>query len=248
GRAAHLPALGRPGSGHRRPRLRASRRHPAAQSRGAGGELPAGCARGGRGRAVDQRARADGGGEPADGPSSRERQPDRRRGGEAAARDRRRGPPRSAVGCGWEGGTGVSPPSPPAVDEFGAFLADVAVTVGRAVEAWRTRVAEEILRWEGEGYRTHRLEALLDQNSPAAVDEAIAAFVRDVERLKVLELEVAQLDPAVAGQSVFRDPERIRDAEEEAARARAGAAPPPAPSPAFPLSAYAVGPSNQVAV
>src|SRR5439155_24930733 len=141
------------------------------------------------------------------------------------------GAPSAAVG---RGGAGVSPPSPPAVDEFGAFLADVAVTVGRAVEAWRTRVAEEILRWEGEGYRTHRLEALLDQNSPAAVDEAIAAFVRDVERLKVLELEVAQLDPAVAGQSVFRDPERIRDAEEEAARARAGAAPPPAPSPAFP--------------
>jgi len=155
------------------------------------------------------------------------------------------GAPSAAVG---RGGAGVSPPSPPAVDEFGAFLADVAVTVGRAVEAWRTRVAEEILRWEGEGYRTHRLEALLDQNSPAAVDEAIAAFVRDVERLKVLELEVAQLDPAVAGQSVFRDPERIRDAEEEAARVRAGAAPPPAPSPAFPLSTYAVGPSNQVAV
>ena len=143
---------------------------------------------------------------------------------------------------------GAGPPSPPAVDEFGAFLADVTVTVGRAVEAWRARVAEEILRWEGEGYRTQRLEALLDQNAPAAVDEAIAAFVRDVERLKALEVEVAQLDPAVAGLSVFRDPERIRDAEEEAARARAGAAPPPAPSPAFPLSAYAVGPSNAVAV
>ena len=153
------------------------------------------------------------------------------------------GAPSSAAGRG-----GASPPSAPAVDEFGAFLADVAVTVGRAVEAWRARVAEEILRWEGEGYRTHRLEALLDQNSAAAVDEAIAAFVRDVERLKALELEVAQLDPAVAGQSVFRDPERIRDAEEEAAQVRAGTAPPPAPSPAFPLSAYAVGPSNQVAV
>src|SRR3989441_1952385 len=45
-------------------------------------------------------------------------------------------------------------------DEFGEFLADVAVTVGKAVEAWRARVGEAVLRWEGEGDRTHRLEAL----------------------------------------------------------------------------------------
>src|SRR5207248_257757 len=54
-------------------------------------------------------------------------------------------------------------------DEFGDFLADVTVTVGKAVEAWRARVGE-------------------------------------------------------------------------------GAAPPPGPSAAFPLAAYAVGPSNEVAV
>src|SRR5205814_7258896 len=62
-------------------------------------------------------------------------------------------------------------PGPKAGDEFGAFLADVTVTVGKAVEAWRARVAEAILRWEGEGYRTRRLERLLEQETPAAVDE-----------------------------------------------------------------------------
>src|SRR5260370_36875039 len=41
----------------------------------------------------------------------------------------------------------------PGPDEFGAVLADVTVTVGKAVEAWRARVAEAMLRWEGEGYR-----------------------------------------------------------------------------------------------
>src|SRR5262249_7408186 len=46
-------------------------------------------------------------------------------------------------------------------DEFSQFLSDVTVTVGKAVEAWKARVAEAILRWEGEGYRTRRLEALL---------------------------------------------------------------------------------------
>ncbi|HVH69434.1 MAG TPA: DnaA/Hda family protein, partial [Gemmatimonadales bacterium] len=133
-------------------------------------------------------------------------------------------------------------------DEFGAFLADVTVTVGKAVEAWRARVGEAVLRWEGEGYRTHRLEALLEQDAPAAVDEAIAAFARDVERLKELAAEVGELDPQAAGASVFRDPERLAEAEKEAAKVRDGAAPPPGPSAAFPFSAYAIGPSNQVAV
>jgi chromosomal replication initiator protein len=109
-------------------------------------------------------------------------------------------------------------------------------------------VGEAVLRWEGEGYRTHRLEALLQHDAPAAVDEAIATFAQDVERLKALEAEVAELDPQAAGQSVFRDPERLAEAEDAASKVRGGAAPPPAPSAAFPLAAYAVGPSNQVAV
>src|SRR6267378_26140 len=133
-------------------------------------------------------------------------------------------------------------------DEFGEFLADVTVTLGKAVEAWRARVGEAVLRWEGEGYRTHRLEALLQRDAPGAVDEAIAAFAEDVERLKALEAEVSDLDPAAAGQSVFRDPERLGEAEQAAAKVREGAAPPPGPSAAFPLAAFAVGSSNQVAV
>ncbi len=136
----------------------------------------------------------------------------------------------------------------PTPDEFAAFLTDVTVTVGKAVEAWRARIAEAILRWEGEGYRTRRLEALLEQETPIAPDEEIATFARDVERLRVLEAEVAQFDPQSAGQSVFRDPERMVEAEEVAARVRAGAAPPPAPSAALPFSSFAVGTSNQLAV
>ena len=160
------------------------------------------------------------------------------------------------LGIGSEGGDGgktaaregATPAGRGAGDEFGDFLADVTVTVGKAVEAWRARVGEAVLRWEGEGYRTRRLEALLEHDTPAAVDEVIAAFMQDVERLKELETEVAELDPQAAGQSVFRDPERLSEAEEVAAKVRDGAAPPPGPSAAFPLAAYAVGPSNEVAV
>ncbi|HXG96635.1 MAG TPA: DnaA/Hda family protein [Gemmatimonadales bacterium] len=133
-------------------------------------------------------------------------------------------------------------------DEFSQFLTDVTVTVGKAVEAWRARVTEAVMRWEGEGYRTGRLEKLLDQETPAAVDEVIASYVRDVERLKALEAEVAVLDPQAAGEKVFRDPEHMDAAEAAAAKVRDGAAPPPAPSGAFPLDAYVAGPSNEVAL
>lgn len=146
-------------------------------------------------------------------------------------------------------GTGAaSEERPSAPDEFGEFLSDVTVTVGKAVEAWRARVAEAVLRWEGEGYRTSRLEKLLDEETPASVDDAIAAYVQDVERLKTLEAEVAVLDPQAAGDKVFRDPDHMKEAETAAAKVRDGAAPPPAPSAAFPLETYIVGPSNEVAL
>src|SRR6266566_4895126 len=142
----------------------------------------------------------------------------------------------------------LASPSVASPDEFSQFLTDVTVTVGKAVEAWRARVTEAVMRWEGEGYRTGRLEKLLDQEQPAAVDDAISAYVQDVERLKALEAEVAVLDPQAAGEKVFRDPDHMDDAEAAAAKVRDGAAPPPAPSAAFPLESYVAGPSNEVAL
>ncbi|HET8712225.1 MAG TPA: DnaA/Hda family protein [Gemmatimonadales bacterium] len=133
-------------------------------------------------------------------------------------------------------------------DEFSQFLSDVTVTVGKAVEAWRARVAEAVMRWEGEGYRTGRLEQLLEQDTPAAVDDAIASYVQDVERLKALEAEVATLDPQAAGDKIFRNPDDMDGAEAAAAKVRDGAAPPPAPSAVFTLDSYFTGPSNEMAL
>ena len=154
-------------------------------------------------------------------------------------------------GTGDEGrGKGAPPAATPASsgDEFSQFLSDVTVTVGKAVEAWRARVTEAVMRWQGEGYRTGRLEQLLEQDTPASVDDAIASYVRDVERLKALEAEVAVLDPQAAGDKVFRDPEQMDQAEGAAAKVRDGAAPPPAPSGAFPLDTFVTGSSNEVAL
>jgi len=161
---------------------------------------------------------------------------------------------RQLLGVADAGATARAAASSPAAvsasrpDEFSQFLTDVTVTVGKAVEAWRARVAEAVLRWEGEGYRTGRLEKLLDQDTPAAVDEAIGAYVQDVERLKALEAEVAGLDPQAAGDSLFRDPDRLVEAEAAAVKVREGAAPPPAPSAAFSLGGFVAGASNEVAL
>ena len=142
----------------------------------------------------------------------------------------------------------VDAPSVASPDEFSQFLTDVTTTVGKAVEAWRARVSEAVMRWEGEGYRTGRLEKLLHQDAPAAVDEMIAAYVQDVERLKALETEVAELDPQAAGDKVFRDPDDMEAAEAAAAKVREGAAPPPAPSAAFTLDGFYAGSSNEIAL
>ena len=142
----------------------------------------------------------------------------------------------------------VASPSVASPDEFSQFLTDVTATVGKAVEAWRAHVGEAVMRWQGQGYRTGRLEQLLDKDKPAAVDDEIAAYMRDVERLKALEAEVATLDPRAAGDKVFHDPDRMDEAEAAAARVREGAAPPPAPSGAFPLESFRAGPSNEVAL
>ena len=154
----------------------------------------------------------------------------------------------SAAGASAAAVPAAASPAAASGDEFSQFLSDVTVTVGKAVEAWRARVTEAVMRWQGEGYRTGRLETLLDQETPSAVDEVIAAYVQDVERLKALEAEVAVLDPQAAGEKAFRDPDHMEEAEAAAAKVRDGAAPPPAPSAAFPLDTYTAGPSNEVAL
>src|SRR5439155_447979 len=84
-----------------------------------------------------------------------------------------------------------------------------AATVQRTVEVWKARVGEAILRFEGEGYQTSRLGALLDQGTPGEAEATVQQFEQDVERLRSFATEMATLDPGAAGDSVFRDPDRV---------------------------------------
>ena len=107
--------------------------------------------------------------------------------------------------------------------------------MAQQVDSWRTKVAAAILRWEGEGFRTTRIEALLQQEMTVDPEEVLRQFEADVGRLQTLHAEAAELAPDLAGSTAFRDPDDIAGAEALTQRARQGAHPPPAPSPLWKL-------------
>src|SRR2546425_3643427 len=63
-------------------------------------------------------------------------------------------------------GAAVSRAAAPAADEFGQFLADVTVGLGKAVEAWRAPGAGGVPRWGGGGYPPPRPPTPLPQQTP----------------------------------------------------------------------------------
>jgi chromosomal replication initiation ATPase DnaA len=139
----------------------------------------------------------------------------------------------------------VEPPPP---DEFGDFLSDISATLHQQIEAWRGKVAAAVLRWEGEGYRTARLEALLDGELARDPEEALREFEADVRKLDTLRAEAEQAAPDLAGSPVFRDPGDVSAAAELLEQAKDGAHPPPAPSPLWRLDAVVEAAGNRVAV
>jgi chromosomal replication initiator protein len=97
-------------------------------------------------------------------------------------------------------------------DEFGAFLSDISTAVAAVVETspWRRRLARAILGWEGEGYRTRRLEEALDADEPPDVESLLDRFERDVSRLR----QIARALPRAPGDpALLRDPDRLAEAE-----------------------------------
>ncbi|HJQ21134.1 MAG TPA: DnaA/Hda family protein [Gemmatimonadaceae bacterium] len=133
--------------------------------------------------------------------------------------------------------------------DFDSFVTGVATTVAQQIDPWKVKVAEAVTYWKGEGYRTRQLELLLENAGPKADFEgALREYFAAIERLQQLEDQAAAVDPSLTTNDVFRDPERVADAEALAARAFSGATPPPGPSPTFARSAYEVGSSNQLAV
>lgn len=138
-------------------------------------------------------------------------------------------------------------------DEFGAFLNDIAGAVGEVVSGVSAEqmLADAILRWEGEGFRTRRLEMALDTPvSEADADTLIEEYENDIERLRSIGARIRELDaeaPELERLEVLRNPDRLHDAESllAAVEARTRSLPQPSTSPSFdelalPASLFAV--------
>jgi len=132
-------------------------------------------------------------------------------------------------------------------DEFGLFLSEVTRTVEEQMDRWQGRVRDAINHWSAKGYRTDRLERLLERGAEDP-DATIRAFERDIATLRTLQHQMAECDPERAGDPVFRDPEALAEAEEAVQRAEATFEPPPAPSEAFALRDFVESGSTRVAL
>jgi chromosomal replication initiator protein len=132
--------------------------------------------------------------------------------------------------------------------EFASFLSDLSDVVAQHIDTWRVRVVEAITYWHQLGFGTTLLERTLEQADEPDVDALLQQYEAAIARLRVLQAEAARFDPALAESDLFRDPERVGEAELMIARQLGGAEPPPAPDPAFTRHDFEVGPSNQLAV
>jgi chromosomal replication initiator protein len=144
-----------------------------------------------------------------------------------------------------------APPAAPAAagsGEYLAFVTSVSRSVAQTVEAWRSRIGEAALRWEGEGFRTRRLEQLLVSDAVPDVAAELAGFEARVEELRRLAEAVSAFDPEAGGHACLRDPERLEEARAFVERVKAGVEPPPAPSRALVLEEYIEGGANEAAV
>jgi len=133
-------------------------------------------------------------------------------------------------------------------DEFSSFLSAVSTTVAQTVEAWRSRVGEAVLRWQGEGYRTQRLEQLLLSEEIPDIGAELARYAAQVEELRRLADEAAAFDPAASGQAVFHDPDRLEEARALAERVKQGVEPPPPPSKGLTFAEFVEGPASDAAM
>jgi chromosomal replication initiation ATPase DnaA len=104
-------------------------------------------------------------------------------------------------------------------EEFDAFLTEVAGAVEEIAtrSTPEQRLVDAILRYEGEGIRTYRLEVAL-RHPPAEpeVVELVEKFAADVERLNAISHDIRALDPdapELARADLLRNPDRLLEAE-----------------------------------
>ncbi len=133
----------------------------------------------------------------------------------------------------------------PSTDEFADFLFEVSTTVHHQVEVWESDVAEAIERWGKEGISTARLEGLLEHTFPVPVEPALQDFERDAKQLVSLRKSVEFAAPDHVDDPVFKDPDRISEAQELAASLAPELESIPGPSPSWTFNTYVTSDGNR---
>ncbi|MGH7546123.1 MAG: DnaA ATPase domain-containing protein [Gemmatimonadota bacterium] len=110
-------------------------------------------------------------------------------------------------------------------DEFTTFLSEVTRAVEQAVGApeWREDLQRAIRRYEGEGFRTARLEALAKSEQAVDAKATLEEFDRDVSALRAAARDMAEVNPSKARHPAFFDPDRLAEAETMVREVRAAA-------------------------
>lgn len=135
-------------------------------------------------------------------------------------------------------------------DDFGSFLNDISGTVGEVVQnvEHERRIAAAILKYEAEGYATRRLEgALKASTSDAEVQLLLQQYEQDIERLLQLRAEVGAIDvaaPELNDPELFKNPDRISEAEAIVTEVRERSKPLPAPPPNRSFETLTVNPDS----
>ncbi|MEP6689646.1 MAG: DnaA/Hda family protein [Gemmatimonadaceae bacterium] len=143
----------------------------------------------------------------------------------------------------------TAPATPPQGDnEFAAFLSDLSAAVAKHLEAWHLRIRESADEWSAQGYRTDMLERAIEAREAPDVDKLIAEYKSIVDRLSSLQDSAASLDPSQSDADVFKDPDRLDEAEQVVERLFHAAEPLRAPMRELGRTSFEVGLSNQLAV
>lgn len=130
-------------------------------------------------------------------------------------------------------------------DEFSAFLSDISTAVSQQVDRWRQKVTEAALRYRAEGFHTARLDALLAREISVDPGEVLERFEADVDVLRQLQQDLAELAPALLVETALFDPDRASEAELLVAEARESGDPLPGPAPRYTLTDFVAGASTR---
>jgi hypothetical protein len=130
--------------------------------------------------------------------------------------------------------------------EFDSFLSEVmgAVTEIATRVTPEQRLVDAIMRYEGEGFRTYRLEmALRHPPEEREVVVLVDRYGADVDRLNGIAAEILALDedaPELARSDLLRNPDRVLEAESLLAQVHDRLRPLPEPAPGPGLDAVSL--------